>query len=450
MLFSSYINFKRLKSYGPAQPAPKFYLVTHNLGTGNMRKSMALLFFFFISVSFGVCQNNSDENISSFSSAVTLASQGKYVEARDLFSYAAKGRYWYLDSQIYYEVCNNIINKKVQTSVGEYIFRGVYGYCNGVDFSEVMFYLNRAYGINPRYPYSYIIKGMFHLKREEYKKALFEFDQACRLPTNNLYAFYYRGETYTLLGRAAEAIADYNRALKIDNHFLPAHIKRFEMYYKQNDYERAFEDIKAIGPIDLGKVINFEYSAMVNDIGISFMQKGDLSRALDAFNLSTSLDPRWPEPLLNRGIIFRQNKKYDQSLSEINKAIELDPDLDKSYFQRALTYQQLGKLDTAEKDLLKVLFLDDKNVNAHYRLGTIYYKQGRLDKAIHYFKKTIELDDKNVWAYYWIGFSYDKKKDYRKAYEAYNKFLDRVPASNFKHKISVEKRVQLLTKYMNR
>ena len=70
--------------------------------------------------------------------------------------------------------------------------------------------------------YSFVGRGSFHLNRDEYQHAIADFDRAIQLDDHSGDAFAFRGIAKYQLHQMSEAIADLERALELDPHHLDA------------------------------------------------------------------------------------------------------------------------------------------------------------------------------------------------------------------------------------
>src|ERR1700746_2818295 len=62
----------------------------------------------------------------------------------------------------------------------------------------------------------YYHRGIGHAKKAQYDEAIADFDRAIKLDPGAAYAFVNRGATYTIMGRYDAASADFNQAIRLN------------------------------------------------------------------------------------------------------------------------------------------------------------------------------------------------------------------------------------------
>ena len=384
-----------------------------------------------------------------------LAANGNFAEAKTYFEqYFSFYHYGYISirDKIYIKLFKDIEDKSLKTEAAKYIFKGIsFGY-DKYNFSEYIFYLNRASALHPDYTIPYILRGELHLSREEYKQAIFEFKKALEKDSKCSIAYYYLGKIYNHFNDFNSALSNLNYALIYDDKMVDAYLERYKLYFYNDIFELALRDFDSVYQIDSTQIISFslEHSSNLNSMGIEFLQNEEYTNAIDAFTLSIIAGSRWPESYINRAKVYSIEQKYELALRDLNQALQLKPDSPEIYYSRALCYLDMDEVLKAEKDLTQVIFLDDQNSKANFQLGQLYYKQNNYDKAIFYFEKSLKLDPENIWSRYWLGYCFDKKRDIVKALSYYREFYRLVPDKYAQHRESIYHRIKTLKKYQNK
>src|SRR5262249_42421988 len=132
-------------------------------------------------------------------------------------------------------------------------------------------------------------------------------------------AHYHRGITSRDMGRLAEAVAGYDRAL------------------------------------DLGG----EDAEILSSRGIALWEMGEPDQALASFDRALALDPKNVEAWNNRGNLLARAGIADEALVSYDKALALKPDHVQALRNRAgLLWDALGRYDDAVRDFETVMALD--------------------------------------------------------------------------------------------
>lgn len=149
------------------------------------------------------------------------------------------------------------------------------------------------------------------------------------------------------------ALADYNRAIKLDPSFATAYYNRGLLYEKFERYKAALAD----------------------------------------FGQAIKLDPDGAVAYSNRGSVYDNLKQYQQALSEYNRAIELDPNFAPAYYNRGNTFTNLKQHEQALADYNQTIKLDPNFAPAYVNIGVTLGNQGHLQEALHYFEKAAQLGE---------------------------------------------------------
>ena len=135
---------------------------------------------------------------------------------------------------------------------------------------------------------------------------------------------------------------------------------------------------------------------------------------------------------LDEGISDINNGSYSQAIEKIDKSIELKNDWEISYFYRAAANQALQRYDEAMLDYTKAIQLNNKMTDAYYNRANIILSRKDIENpnitnAIEDLEKALELDEKFVDALFAMAAAYKKLGQYHKALEYLEKLLEIEP-----------------------
>lgn len=89
---------------------------------------------------------------------------------------------------------------------------------------------------------SYLDRGSQSLRKDDWKKAIKDFDIAIVFDPLMAVAYAYRGEARYRGGDRAGALADYTRAIQLDPRLPDAFTNRGTVHYDNGDYRSAIEE----------------------------------------------------------------------------------------------------------------------------------------------------------------------------------------------------------------
>lgn len=108
---------------------------------------------------------------------------------------------------------------------------------------------------------TYIDRGMENCEKGRYAQAISDFNQALKLKPNDPALITYRGVAKYAKGQNQEALEDFNRALQIDPKHARAYYHRAMIYENREDYDKALPDLKQAK--DLGHGIDPDFIKLV-------------------------------------------------------------------------------------------------------------------------------------------------------------------------------------------
>jgi tetratricopeptide (TPR) repeat protein len=208
-----------------------------------------------------------------------------------------------------------------------------------LDFNGILAYLHNNRG-NSLY------------RKQEYQKALADYNKAAELNPEFALMYNNRGVTYTCVGEQKKAMADYNKAIELDPGFFVPYYNRGNLYGASNENDKAVEDY---------------------------------TRAL-------SLNPRYADAYNNRGTIYYSTAKYDKAIEDYSKAVENNPSFAVAWCNLGLAYRVKGDYENTIKSCTKAIELDPKNGFAYYNRGVAYAATGKSGEAANDFLQTLKLD----------------------------------------------------------
>ncbi len=136
--------------------------------------------------------------------------------------------------------------------------------------------------------------------------------------------------------------------------------------------------------------------------GVARMRAGDLSAAVQAFDLATQIEPKWAYGYAGLGAARLAQEKYKDAVEAFEKAIKLDSEYAPAYAglgqAETLSNQKNGS-KSGMKNIEKAMELDPTSGLSHLSLGIINAKTkkaGDRDEAVKELKLAIEKNRDNL------------------------------------------------------
>jgi tetratricopeptide (TPR) repeat protein len=137
--------------------------------------------------------------------------------------------------------------------------------------------------------------------------------------SNEAVAYKNRGNEYAKKQDYNRAIEEYNKALRLDPNYADVYHNRGLTYDLMGDYERAIADFTQANRLDPNDVTNY------SNRGRAYALKGDLDRGIADFTQAIRLAPNTANYYFLRGIIYAEKKDYDRAISDYEAALRIDP-----------------------------------------------------------------------------------------------------------------------------
>ena len=131
--------------------------------------------------------------------------------------------------------------------------------------------------------------------------------------------------------------------------------------------------------------------------GEEYMQKGELSEAIDFLKIATMLDSQNAQIRIDLGKAYKNNKQLVPAVGELRKAIDLNPLASDAYQLLAAAYLQQNNFSEAIVILKEGLTINPDNVSAKNLLEKSkqdYIKNQLLEASDAYANKEIEKAEK--------------------------------------------------------
>jgi tetratricopeptide (TPR) repeat protein len=200
--------------------------------------------------------------------------------------------------------------------------------------------------------------------------------------------FVNRGEIYRLMGENEEALADFNRAIEMDDKLSWAIARRGLVYFAQGKDDKALTDFnRAIELYD-------KYAWVLSARGKIYLLMGEHEKVLTDFDRAIKLDEKYAKAIANRGQTHRLMGDYDKALSDFNRAIALEAGSYNLYYGRAETYRLMGKFDDAIKDFTEALNDNQPNISNFARRSAALIAIGNENAAQQDLERALTMECK--------------------------------------------------------
>ena len=259
---------------------------------------------------------------------------------------------------------------------------------------------------------AHFILGNLFVKQEEWDGAIGAYREALSLDPEYKSAILGLADAYRLADRLDEAAAGYRRLLELDPNDNQAFYHLAEIHAAREEYEAALEvlaGLEATGEerapahnlkgeclLSLGRLdeaeaefrLALEMDDLLSDawynLALLFEERGDGSRAIDAYETRLEMAPKDFRSHFNVAKLYGALGDRERMEASLRAAIEHNDEFAVGYLYLAKTLLDRGELGEAEETALRGLALEPEPEMAplgHFVLADVYNRQGRTAEA---------------------------------------------------------------------
>ncbi|CBN57474.1 MULTISPECIES: tetratricopeptide repeat protein [Kamptonema] len=224
-------------------------------------------------------------------------------------------------------------------------------------------------------------------EKEDYVNALQITDELIIKINGSADDWFYRGLALGNLGRNEEAIASYDKAIKI------------KPDYHQAWYKRG----NALGDL------------------------GQFEEALASYDKTIEIKPDHQEAWFNRGWALRKLGRFEKAITSYDKAIEIKHDDHEAWFYRGYALDDLGRFEEAIASYDKAIEIKHDDHEAWFYRGYALGELGRFEEAIASYDKVIEFKPDDYYAWNNRGWALQNLGQFEEAIASYDKVIEFKP-----------------------
>jgi len=252
---------------------------------------------------------------------------------------------------------------------------------------------------NPACWMAYDNLGVILLQQGKPAEAVADYQAAIRLKPNNATAHLDFGTALDTMGKKTEAIQEYEKALQFDPHNVAAHRNLGVVLVEMNRLSEAIaHDRQALQ-------LRPDIAELHDDLGNALLKSGRAAEAVDELQTALQLDPNYAGACLDLGIALADTGRIPEAISYYQEALRLKPDYALAYDNLGVASAGMGRPAEAITDYQKALQIDPNCASAHDHLGVVLAQSNRIPEAITHYEEALRLDPANADAHYNLALS---------------------------------------------
>jgi tetratricopeptide (TPR) repeat protein len=140
-----------------------------------------------------------------------------------------------------------------------------------------------------------------------------------------------------------------------------------------------------------------------HDLGMTFMELGKLTEAIDRFKEAVRLDPDYAMARNELGLALEQAGRIDEAIQQYEQALRLRSDMAEAHYNLGTAFVLTDNLDAAIRQFQEVLRLQPNRREAYYNIGEILLARGRIQEAIGQYEQALRIDPADAEAHGKLG-----------------------------------------------
>lgn len=273
--------------------------------------------------------------------------------------------------------------------------------------------LQKSALLNPDVAIVYFEKGLFELKKNEFRQAIENFNKALSI-SNSDETLFYRGLANIEANEIKSAFNDLSKFINNQPSFI-----------ESREYNRILEKL----------VTALQSEAMV------LQRQGRVDEAILTYSNLLLIQPNNADAYKNRANIYLEQKMYQKAISDLDQLVRLQPS-DEVYFLRGKCHLELNNVDAAVNDLVKTINSEggwiampnsenvyDQLAGILFENGVEHYQKGNYKVAKDKFSLVQLINSDFVQANLYQGLILYRENQYRQAIVNFDKILSVQPSS---------------------
>ncbi len=197
------------------------------------------------------------------------------------------------------------------------------------------------------------------------------------------------GICLSAMNKLPEAIAQFQRALKVDPGFTDARLNLAQTLILAGRYEQAIKAMQPIGSKDQ-KASFF--------LAQAYFRLGDMTPAETAIDHSVLLDDRFAPALNLQGLIRLAQGRECDAIAAFEAALTADPNNVETLVNISLPLARQNRHQDGHRMAERAVQLAPTHIGARLRLGTSFMEKGQFPEAEEQFLEILNLEPSNAQA----------------------------------------------------
>ena len=226
-----------------------------------------------------------------------------------------------------------------------------------------------------------------------------------------------------LEGRAAEAIPEYDEALRLKPDSAEVHDHLGGVFFQQGRTKEA--------NAEFGEAVRLDpdYAEARDNLGNTLILQGRTEEAIAQFREAVRIKPDYAEARYNLGLILFQQGRIEEATAQYREAVRIKPDYAEAHCNLGVALLREERMEEAAAQFRETLGINPNYAEAHNDLSIILFRQGRMEEGMAECREALRLKPDNAEAHDNLGNALLLEGRTQEAIAEYGKGLELQPAN---------------------
>jgi tetratricopeptide (TPR) repeat protein len=285
------------------------------------------------------------------------------------------------------------------------------------DFKQSLEYVDQALAADPEDFKSYIAKGAYSLRLNEFEQAVQSCNRAIEIWEGSDNGLFCLAQIDYAQRNYKQSIEKLDKLIQQNPEYADAYgLKALALFFIKDiqGSQNAAQEAINQDPLSPNNLI---VHAFLAENQSNFSQAdADLNKALE-------VAPSLPVTLVARGENFLYQNQDALALGEARKALEVDPLIPDAYNLLFRIHMKQAKYADALEDAQNAVRLDPYNPIAYQILGQAQQRNGKNDQSVENLNKSLQLFPDNVQTLFWLERAHESVGDFETAVQDIKQYL---------------------------
>ncbi|MGH7814769.1 MAG: tetratricopeptide repeat protein [Candidatus Binataceae bacterium] len=245
--------------------------------------------------------------------------------------------------------------------------------------------------------------GRFYLEREDFGKAVIQFNLVLGAEPKNYRVCYYLGTAYFELGESRLADAAFEKIPPGGENYVDSRLQLAYLRDKDRKFGKAISALKQALAQKPGDPEIMSYL-----VGV-YQEKKDYPPAIELAKKLVAQDPKNDKYRFMLGALYDQNQERNLGVEQMKAAIGLNPANAQALNYLGYTYAvERNHLDAAEQLVKRALEVSPNDGFYVDSLGWVYYQKGEYRRAVDQLERAVNLTNNDPTITEHLGDAYRK------------------------------------------